>query len=328
MKSTYCLKMIVVLLLLILAAWGCSDDSNDPIVDGDGENGDGDVDGDFDLEADALPSETTLNIMTYNVLCSFCNATYEPWEDRLPHFTDIFTRHEVDIVGTQELFTADEVNEILALNPNFEALYYIDDPDDGLGYLEAYPDEAILYRTDRFEVIEHGNYWLSETPDVPWAGGWAQNNFWRLVGWAHFRQISDGREFVFVNTHFDNNVPNQENSAPLFISRIEPWAETLPVIAVGDFNSKPDSPAYAILTEGIDGEGFALVNSFDIAENWRVQHNQAQEPDYDPIHRIDHIFLAGPVEWTVSDWVVDLTVYGPQDQYPSDHYPIATTLTF
>ncbi len=305
---------------LLVFSFACSEDSDKTnLVNGDAE---------IEVENEAIPSETTLNIMTYNVLCSFCDSSYEPWADRLPHFADIFTRYDADIVGTQEIFTDLEVDQILELLPDYDALYYIDDPDDGLGYLDAYPDEAIFYRSDRFEVVEHGTYWLSETPDVPWSGGWADKNFWRLVGWARFRKISDGREFVFVNTHFDNNIPNQENSAPILLSRSEPWTETLPLIAVGDFNSKPDSAAYGILTEGVDGEGFSLVNSFDLAEDWRVEHNQDADPEYDPNNRIDHIFLAGPVEWIVSDWVVDLTVYGLEDQYPSDHYPIAATVTF
>ena len=316
------IRFALFLLCAVVCLVACADDTDET------PPADGDIEQEGESEGESEPVETTLRIMTYNVLCSFCDGTYEPWADRLPHFQDIFQRHEVDIIGTQELFISDEVAQILELLPDFKALYYIDDPNDGLDYLDAYPDETIFYRADRFEVVEHGVYWLSETPDEPWAGGWADSSFWRLVGWAHFRQISDGREFVFVNTHFDNNVPNQENSAPLLLSRSEPWAETLPVIAVGDFNSKPDSPAYAILTEGVDGEGFSLVNAFDLAENWRVEHNQDAEPEYDPIHRIDHIFLAGPVEWLVLDWVVDLTVYGPEDQYPSDHFPIAATITF
>ena len=30
---------------------------------------------------------------------------------------------------------------------------------------------AIFYRTDKFDVIEKGDFWLSETPDVP-SKGW------------------------------------------------------------------------------------------------------------------------------------------------------------
>ena len=278
-----------------------------------------------DGDGQPAPETDTLKVMTFNIMCLFCGQGYDPWEDRITYMTDIFTRHQPDLVGTQEFFQAKDLNQVLELNPQYAALYYIDN---GEGYLEDYPDAAIFYRSDRFDVLEEGYFWLTPTPDIPWSDGWAENQFWRIVGWAHFRQKSNGREFVFMNTHFDNNTPNQANSAPLMISRAQGWADTLPVIVSGDFNSKPDTVAYATLTTGIDGQGFHLTNSFDIADTWRVDHNQSGEVDYHPENRIDHIFFAGPGQWACDDWLVDMWVYGPNNYYPSDHWPIMTTLTF
>ena len=103
---------------------------------------------------------------------------------------------------------------------------------------------------------ESGHFWLSPTPDVEWAGGFNDRAIWRIVIWAKFKQLSDGREFYFASTHFDNNPPNQPQSAPLVLGRIAPWAKDFPVIFVGDFNSKPASEAYGILKNGVDGAGF------------------------------------------------------------------------
>jgi hypothetical protein len=45
--------------------------------------------------------------------------------------------------------------------------------------------------------------------------------------------------------------------------------------------------------------------------------------------RIDHIFLAGDgVTWSATDWLADLTVYGPNQRYPSDHFPVVAQVAF
>ena len=104
-------------------------------------------------------------------------------------------------------------------------------------------------------------------------------------------------------------------------------ASTLPVILVGDFNSKPDTTAYATLVNGVDGQGFALKDAYPLALSHEVLHNQAQDPLYDPAQRIDHIFLGGPSPWHVSRWRVDLFQYGARQRYPSDHFAISAALS-
>ncbi|MBI1785673.1 endonuclease/exonuclease/phosphatase family protein [Candidatus Sumerlaeota bacterium] len=278
------------------------------------------------MRAEEARGQTTVVVMTYNVLCSFCDrANYDPWEERLHYFRDIITRHKPDLMGLQELSKAEEVRQIADLNPEFEFLFY---DESGGEKPRAYPDETIAWRKDRFELMEKGWYWLGPTPDTAWSKGWSKVQFWRLAGWARLREKSSGREFYFTNTHFDNNKPNQEMSAPLVLSRIAPWAEKMPCIMAGDFNSKPDSPAYATLTRGVDGKGFKLTNAFDLAPKWEADANQTPAPQYDPAERIDHIFVAGKAEFHTMRWVVDLHVYGGQNRYPSDHKAIITEIRF
>jgi hypothetical protein len=73
--------------------------------------------------------------------------------------------------------------------------------------------------------------------------------------------------------------------------------------------------------------GYAFDNVFDLAAAWRVETNLDPAPAYDLDARIDHLFVSdNGYTWTVSDWVADLTVYGANDRYPSDHFAIAATL--
>src|SRR5262249_19657826 len=76
----------------------------------------------------------------------------------------------------------------------------------------------------------------------------------RLFVGARLRALAEDAEFVFATTHFDNNSPSQERSAPLVLERTASLGAELPVILVGDFNSQPVDPAYDLLTRGVDGQ--------------------------------------------------------------------------
>jgi len=274
---------------------------------------------------DAHPAAAPpLTVMTFNVLCSFCNnREFDPWADRLPYFGDIFARHDPDLIGLQELTPLNrEVDDIRAQVPTHQAVYFR--PPTGT----AYPDAMILYRAERFELVDSGEYWLSPTPDTPLTIGFAAIQFPRLVVWARLRDLeAGGRVIYFATTHFDNNSPSQQLSAPLSQERTAPFAADHPVIFVGDYNSRPGSTAYTILTED-DSRGVVFQNAFDLTD-WRLVTNQVPEPAYDLASRIDHIFVAGDgIEWSASDWVVDLTVYGPNDRYPSDHFPVVAQVAY
>ncbi len=346
MRTIHFTALFVIMFLAATAA-GCSSSDDNPASDGDADTLiDGDSDGEqaeIDLpDADAEPdaedeaveypwSDDTLVAMAFNVMCSFCSNTdggNENWEQRVQHFGDIIARFEPDLIGLQELTYGTEAQEILDVTSGYQALFGKDLPANEVGWTD-YPDATILYREERFTVVESGVYWNSETPDEAWAGGWQSGSaFWRIVAWARLKQISDGREFYFATTHFDNNPPNQDHSAVLALERFAPWAEEHPVIFVGDYNSKPDSTAYATLTQGVDDQGFHFIDTFEIAETWSSTHNQSPAPDYDPSRRIDHIFLGGSAEWGCPWWTVDQTVYGDDDFYPSDHFPIVSEITW
>lgn len=256
------------------------------------------------------------SVMTFNVLCSFCGGgEYDPWGERLVYFRDMFERHEPDLIGLQELAFEDEVNQLLELRPGYAAVYYRVEES---GY--AYPDAALLYRTDRFEELGRGVYWLSPTPDVPSSRGFSDEQVApRLVVWAELRDRSSRRRLYVATTHFDNNPPCQERSAPLVLERTAPWASSMPVVVVGDFNSQPADPAYQTLVQG-GSVGLPLGNAQELAAEWWVDSNLAPVPDYPLEDRIDHIFVApAAARWTVSGWLVDLHVYGAQDRFPSDH---------
>jgi len=261
-------------------------------------------------------------VLTFNVLCSFCDDTYDPWDERLGYFDDLFQRYDADLLGLQELAFSFEVDQVIELLPGYAALFH-----QATESLFSYPDATILYREERFEQLSRGEYWLSPTPEEPSSTGFAAGTqLPRLVQWVELRDRVSRRSIYFASTHVDNNAPSQEKSAPLILERTAPWQGDKPVVVVGDFNSNLAHPAYAILTEG-DGQHPPLTNAFDLAEAWSVEHNQSVEPSYDVDDRIDHVFVGASPGWQVERWAVDLYVYGDQDRYPSDHFAMFARMT-
>ncbi len=285
--------------------------------------------------SDALTADPKqLTVMTFNVMCSFCKNSEFPqwqqeWKVRLPMTKQTIARHDPDLIGVQELSRlVSETHEIDDLtqpeNIYGEVSYHFNANDAmtdlGKAFEQDYPDATILYRKTRFDVLAQGQFWLSPTPDTAFSFGFAKNggSFFRLVVWAKLHDKVANRDMYFATTHFDNNSPSQELSAPLALQRFEPKAKELPVIFIGDFNSTPANKAYVILNKGVDGKGFSFANAFDLAKNWSITTNRQPVPAYDLTQRIDHFWLAG-AEFSVPWFKVDLWGYGANMQKPSDH---------
>lgn len=281
------------------------------------------------------PGPKPLTAMSFNVYCEFCDIAdeYDPWELRLEHFGDVFARHDPDLVGLQELaprlLVPSNAEQLLAARGEGFAAITFGEPESSPN-----PDSTLLYRESRFTLLEHGEYWLSPTPDDPGSTGFSdKQTLARYVVWARLRDRFGERELYVANTHFDNNTPSQEKSAALLKQRTAPFASDVPVLVLvlGDFNSKPDSPSYATLT-GDDG-GFALTDTFQLCDA-AVSEGGAATGEVDAAARIDHIFTGGTLPsgdaaaWTCPRWVEDHSVYGPEQRLPSDHYPVVAELSY
>lgn len=62
--------------------------------------------------------------------------------------------------------------------------------DDGA---ESGEHAAVFYKKERFEMMDSGNFWLSETPEKPSFGWDAQCR--RICSWGKFREKNSGEIF-------------------------------------------------------------------------------------------------------------------------------------
>ena len=288
-------------------------------------------------------ARTSLRAVTFNVLCSFCVfKAYDKWPERVPYLQQIIAEHNADLLGLQELMFVwddkDEVGDMVAKLPGFAALYYISPKDEGP--LPAYADATIYYRKSRFTLVDSGFFWLSPTPDKPYSSGFsAKGSLPRIVAWAALKDVRrKGREVLFVNTHFDNSSPSQAKSAPLFVERLATLRKSSAgapnplrdVVAMGDFNSTPSTVAYKTLITPFGGIA-PLIDSQVLAAQIEKIGTEEDQSDWLVKDGIDHIFVVQTPEGvtpTVKRWAVDLRRFGPNNFFPSDHWPVLTEVQY
>ena len=256
----------------------------------------------------SLHAADTLKVMTYNLRYA-SERPPNSWPERRPIMKECVRAADPDIIGTQE-GVWEQLKDFHEDQPQFEWI--------GLGREGGSRGEfmAIFYKADKFDPVEFDHYWLSDTPEVIGSSSWG-NTVKRMVTWVRFKRKSDGREFYFVNTHFDHQVQgSREKSAELVRKRIEGWKTELPIILLGDFNAKAGAnKAYSILTEGDflkdswhearerRGEVVATFNSF----------REIRKED----NRIDWILGRGiETLWT------EIITCRKENQFPSDHFPV------
>ena len=103
---------------------------------------------------------------------------------------------------------------------------------------------GLLIDTDKLELLDSGQIWLSETPEDPTSIGW-DAALPRTATWARLRRWgSSDPVFLLIGTHFDHRgEAARDHSAALIVSNLDAWcdAKSLPVAIMGDLNALPES---------------------------------------------------------------------------------------
>lgn len=260
--------------------------------------------------AQTQPTEaqpTDIRVASYNLRMDTPSDSLNAWPHRKENVKALIQYHDFDIVGTQEGFLH-QLQDLMEM-PGYA--YFGAGRDDGR---EAGEHSAIIYKKDRFAVIDSGNFWLSETPDKPGLG-WDATCCNRIASWVKFNDRKTGKAFYFFNVHFDHQgVIARRESGKLMVAKITEITGGEPVICTGDFNSTPE-------TEQIKGMSALLHDAY----------TATQLPPYGPVgtsngfrftaalkNRIDYVFVSN--HFTVLTYAA---LTDAKDQrYPSDHLPV------
>lgn len=248
-----------------------------------------------------------ITVASYNIRYNNPGDGVNAWPNRKEMVKALVRYHGFDLFGVQEalrgqLVDLAEMNEFAFLGKG---------RDDGK---EAGEHSAIFYRKDRFDVLNSGDFWLSQTPDKP-GKGWDATCCNRICSWAKFKDKMTKKTFYFFSVHFDHQgVVARRESGKLMVQKIKEIAGNDLTICVGDLNSTPE-------TEQVKTIQTLLNDSYAVTAM----------PPYGPVgtfngfkfdaplkNRIDYVFVSKPIQVLSYAVLTDAL----DQRYPSDHQPV------
>lgn len=181
-----------------------------------------------------------------------------------------------------------------------------------VGDPREYPyTQPVMFRSERFELLEQGFFFFSRTPDEIYSRSW-DGRYPAFCSWVRLSDRQRGMSFYLYNVHFDHGSRgNRLRAAELVVDRIERRSHPEdPVILAGDLNAIWFFRPVRILTGSglelapIDGATVHFMRGINI------------------IPAIDHVLYSEGLEFLESR-VIRSKFEG---HWPSDHYPVFVTL--
>ena len=272
-------------------------------------------------EAPAIAEDDSLVIMSANIRRreKFINfnkmdmGTHRWWK-RAQYYLENIKTVAPDILGAQE---------VQAGQYEFLTEHLV-----GYGSVVAYRDKKgarsescpIFYNEKRFELLDSGTFWLSDTPNQ--MSKYEESDEYRITTFVKLKDKSTGITIAVYNTHPD------WTSVEARIKQLSVTAERAKasgadkIVILGDLNSERTLPGG---NEGLapienflkDSKTFAGMQDYGATFN-------GYDMDPDGPMGLDYIFL--PEDTTVLAVGKVDKVYG--GVYPSDHYPIWAKVKF
>lgn len=261
----------------------------------------------FSCSSPVWPADVDLVSLNIHYLVPGADKT--GWSERKYAVSSALDELDPDIVAFQEMETFErghfsskniQLDWVMSTSDGYSVGAY--------GLPEDFPiTQPILYKTDRFDLLDQGFFFFSAEPDTPyskpWRGGWPAFTTWVLL-----KEVDTNQEIYVFNVHLDAfSRVNRVRGAELIRNRVESRLQpNIPAVVVGDFNSLRGSKVINILTDdlmqpvGLRGSTYHFGRGLNL---------------YGPIDHVLHTSGILPVESVVvqKKW---------NAQWPSDHYPV------
>jgi len=256
-----------------------------------------------------------LAVMTYNLRLDVASDGENAWPNRKEFLVSQIKFYEPDIFGTQEGLP----HQIKYINDTLKNYSFIGQGREGNSKGEY---SALFYNINKFKLLAHNTFWLSETPEKV-SKGW-DAAYIRICTYGLFVDMKTDKKFWVFNTHLDNEGEEARNKGlNLILKKIdEVNTQNFPVILTGDFNDSPESKLITNLKNKMTDTrevsktkpfgSFGTFNGFKFCE---------------PVTRkIDYIFISDTKRLQVLKYGV--LTDSKNLKYPSDHFPVYVKLQF
>ena len=260
---------------------------------------------DKDNYSAAAKEETdVITVVSANVRCLSPEDLFKKsWFYRAPLLIQTLKSAAPDIIGFQEVTPVHK--------------QYLDKALRGFGSVLLYRDDSLIhescpiyYSESKFDLIDKGGFWLSETPDVMSKGWGAAFN--RVCSYVILAQKTDGKQLVVFNTHLDNvSEEARINGIKLVLQKIEQFGG-MPSIIMGDFNTGENTETYRAAVALFNDAKYQTEDT-DSGATYQGYGQSLNDEN------LDYFMLSKTGIETLSYKVLRDTYDGV---YPSDHFPI------
>jgi len=263
-----------------------------------------------------------LRTMTFNIRFDFQNDGRNRWANRVDLVAKTIADTGAHVVCLQE----DKEDQVADLQQRLPGYEFVGRGRNATGSGERC---AILFDKSMFRAEDHGDFWLSDTPEVPGSNTWG-DRYPRKATWALLETRKGKKRLLVINTHYvegDENDRLRRKSSEVILNwlkeRVGPSDERsrrgrneIPVLVAGDFNDDENSASRKMFTE----EG-----PLRFRDTWEEAKPADPRPGtyggfkgLQTVQRIDWLLVAGPIKVLGADKLEE-----PVDgRYPSDHYPV------
>ena len=258
----------------------------------------------FSMPAFAADGAEPIKLISYNLRNSHGKDGDNVWMKRRHATPEMIRREAPDVFGVQEGLI-DQLHYIDAECPQYARVGV--GRDDGK---EGGEIMAVFYLRDRYDLLDHGDLWLSETPDRVSRGWDGACN--RTMTWVHLREKATGKEFYYFNTHLDHKgVVARREGVKLVVREVQQIAGRKAAVVVGgDLNSTIDDRIFDPLKKFMTParEKAPVTDRKGTYNGWGQAPNSMV---------IDHLFVRNMKCLSYRTLDGDYGV-----PYISDHYPI------
>lgn len=250
----------------------------------------------------------TIRAASWNIRCIEKKDSLQgdAWSKRVPEIAKVVEFRNFDVLGMQEVDSVQR-EMLSALMPRYS-------------WIKAanYEGNPIAFLTEKYELKDHGSFWYSRSMEVG-SKDWDSKHP-RHCNWVRLVDKASGKDFLFVNTHWDNKGDTARvESARMVVKLLPQIAGDSPTILVGDFNLKPKRTALRILTaDSVFYEAVDMAPIVSIPEGSFTKFRTDRHSE----ETLDHMFYRGPLK-ILRYGILRETYYdGEQFRFPSDHHPI------
>lgn len=241
-----------------------------------------------------------MKVVSFNIRCANDKDGHSVAE-RAPRVKALIEKYDPDLIGFQEVVPRWMEHIPGDYSEHYEIFHkYRDTVTDIEGC-------TILYKKGKYECLDQGCFWYSDTPEIP-SRGWCSWGHYRFCLWIKLRDKETGAEFHFFNTHFGFSDQCHIDSVRLIRDHIKQLGAKA-VVLVGDFNMTQNGPGYRDMTQFMVDINKVTANDITL-----TCHGYNADRTGIPI---DFCFITPNAMKPISYHKMDERFDG---KFPSDHY--------